>query len=89
MKQKIAIEANLTPIKDYLSNKGFQVESVDISPNSAKEAKQGFDKYDAFVVTGLNSNFLGIQDTTTKAVVIDATGLTPDEVYSQLKNRLS
>ena len=36
--------------------------------------------YDAIVDTGLNTKLLGIQDNETKAVVINAKGLTPSEV---------
>lgn len=84
MKYKVAVENSLTPISDYLSKKGYNVDSIDLS----KEYSKGMEKYDAVVVTGLNENFLGIEDTNTKAVVIDAKGLTAEQVYSRLENRL-
>lgn len=85
MKQKIAIEPNLTPIKDFLSDKGYQVESIEFNERSA----QLNDNFDAYVVTGLNTNFLGVNDTETKAVVINASGMKPDQVYKELQQRLS
>ncbi|MCX7615184.1 MAG: YkuS family protein [Clostridiales bacterium] len=78
MKKKIAIEQNLTPVKDYLTEKGFKVKDINFS-----EAKK-LRGYDAFVVTGLHSNFLGVQDTESKAVVINADGMTPEEVADQI-----
>jgi galactitol-specific phosphotransferase system IIB component len=77
---KIAIEPALTNVKDYLAGKGYDVESLN--------SNERFDMntYDAIVVTGLNTNLLGIHDTETKAVVINADGLTPPEVAKQLEN---
>jgi hypothetical protein len=84
MKRNIAVERNLTPVKYYLTGKGYNVDSIDIN----KEYTKGMDKYDAIVVTGMNSNFLGIQDTNTKAVVIEAKGLTSEQVFNELEKRL-
>jgi hypothetical protein len=83
VKQKVAVEHNLTPVKDFLSQKGYDVESMDFSREYSKEAG----KYDAIIVTGLNKDFLGMHNTNTKAVVIDAGGLTPEQVYNELKLR--
>lgn len=84
MKQKIAIEPDLTPIRDYLSNKGYNVEQIDYNEVPPSEAE----KYDAFIVSGMNSEFMGMNDTNSKAVVIDVKGMTPDQVYNELKSRL-
>lgn len=84
MKHKIAVENSLSPISEYLAKKGYDVEKVDFS----QEYTKGMDKYDAVVVTGISSNFLGVEDTNTKAVVIDAKGLTAEQVYSTLESRL-
>lgn len=86
MKHRIAIEPNLTPIKDYLTDKGYQVESINLNKETAKAAEMN--KYDAYVVTGLNSNFMGIENTNTKAVVIKVEGMTPEQVYHELQMRL-
>jgi hypothetical protein len=83
-KRIIGIEENLTPVKEYLADKGYSVESVDIS----KEFTNKMEKYDALVVRGMNNNFLGINDTNTKAVVIDAKGMTAEQVYNELESRL-
>jgi hypothetical protein len=81
---KIAIEQDLTPVKYYLSKKGYDVECIDF--NGQPKAK--LQNYDAIVVTGLNSNVLGIQDTKTSAVVINADGLTPEEVVKEIDSRI-
>jgi hypothetical protein len=80
----IAIEPDLTPIKEYLSDKGYKVENINFSEMPASDAK----KFDAFVVTGLNKDFMGMSDTSTKAVVIDVKGMTPEQVYHELDLRL-
>jgi hypothetical protein len=80
---RIAIEPNLSPIRDYLAGKGYKVESINFSDQPPKKLSG----YDAFVVTGLNSNFLGIHNTGTNAVVINADGLTPEEVARELDRR--
>lgn len=84
MKQRIGIEPNLTPVKEYLNDKGFHVESIDVKTESKIE--EG--RFDAFVITGQSVNFMGIHDTATKAPVIDASGLTPEQVYHELQLRL-
>lgn len=80
MDKKIAIEPNLTPVKEYLTQKGFDVDSVNLSESANK--LQG---YDAIVVSGMNTDFLGMEDTSTKAVVINAKGLTPEEVAKEIE----
>ena len=43
---------------------------------------------DCCVVTGLDSNVMGMQDTFTKGSVIDANGMSADEVCQQVESRL-
>jgi hypothetical protein len=78
MKGKIAIEPALTNVKNYLSGEGYTVESMNIG------GSVNLNGYDAVVVTGLNKNLAGIHDTDTKAIVINADGLTPQEVAQEL-----
>jgi len=82
--QRIAIEENLTPIKNFLSDKGFNVESISINQKYTEQMRN----YDALIIAGSNRNFLGISDTNTKAVVIDANGMSPEQVYNELRSRL-
>jgi hypothetical protein len=76
----IGVEENLTPVVHLLTEKGYNVESVDFSA----EFRKNIDKYDALVITGLNKDFLGVQDTVSQIPVIDAKGLSAEEVYTQL-----
>jgi hypothetical protein len=84
MKHKVAVEPNLTPVNDLLVEKGYQVDSL----NFNEEADGQAEGYDAFIVTGMNKNFLGMHDTESKAVVIDATGMSPEQVYHELQTKL-
>ncbi len=81
MKRKIAVEHSLTDVRNYLVKKGFEVESLDNRGN--------LDGFDAIVVTGQDSNTLGIEDTKTKTPIIKARGLSAEEVYDQIENRYS
>lgn len=82
MTLRVGVEPALTSVKDFLKEKGMSVETVN---TNSFVAKTGFD---AFVVTGLNSNMMGMQDTTTNAVVINASGMTPEQVYKELQARI-
>ncbi len=82
MNQKIAIEPNLTPIKDYLTKKGYTVENMDYGQGATKN------NYDAIIVAGVETNIMGIQDTSSKAIVINADGMTEEQVYQELQSRL-
>lgn len=82
MKGKIAVEQDLTPVKNYLTDKGYSVECIDFNQQSPAKLHN----YDAFIVSGLNSNFLGMHDTKTSAVVINADGMTPEEVARELES---
>ena len=75
--KRIAIEQDLSNVKEYLQNNGYTVECLE-------NFKGNLDSFDAIVVTGQNSNFLGMQNTTTKASVINANGLTAEDVYTRL-----
>ena len=79
--QKIAVQKGLTPVKDYLTDHGYTVETVDLDAFS----KAQNENYDAIVLTGMNKDFLGIEETATSAPVIDATGMTPEEIYEQIQ----
>jgi hypothetical protein len=83
MMGKIAIEPNLTPIKEYLTRQGYQVESV----NFNTQPPVNLNGYDAFVVTGLNNDFLGVEKTETRAAVINAAGMSPEDVAKALKQQ--
>lgn len=84
MKNKILVEENLTPVKRYLENKGFNVETINDNSNLREEALKDLQ---AIVISGHDMNMLGMHDIKTKAVVINAEGRTPEEVYEEIKKR--
>lgn len=79
--KRIAVQKGLTPVREYLAGHGYDVETVDFDAFSRSQEED----YDAIIVTGMNNDFLGMQDTATNAPVIDATGMTPEEVHEQIQ----
>jgi len=65
----------------FLSERGYEVENINFT--DAEEISSLVDD-----VSGLDSNMLGIEDTETDAIIIDASGMTPEEVYDELEARL-
>ncbi len=77
--KRVAVEDSLTNVSDYLKNQGCEVCKLTEEKN--------LDRCDAVVVSGQDENFMGMQDTLTKAYVVDAAGKTAEEVYNQIKNK--
>jgi hypothetical protein len=82
---RIGIEKSLTDVKDFLEQNNHEAVWLDDSKNNGKRA---LDKYDAIVASGLDSNFLGMHDTSAKTPVINANGKTAEEVFDEIKSRL-
>ncbi|MCA1056084.1 YkuS family protein [Rossellomorea aquimaris] len=80
MSRRIGVEESLTNVVEALRAKGHDV----------VELKQETDAQgcDCCVVTGLDSNVMGIQNTVTQGSVIEASGLSADEVCQQVESRL-
>ena len=74
----IAIEPRLTSHSRLLEEAGYHV--VALNENALGIAQ-------AIVVNGSENGFLGIQDPKTLAPVIDADGMTPEQVLTAVKNR--
>ncbi|MBM7587798.1 hypothetical protein JOC86_004372 [Bacillus pakistanensis] len=77
---RVGVEESLQNVVQALREKGHDV----------VELKQESDanNCDCCVVTGLDSNVMGIQDAVTKGSVIEASGLSADEVCQQVESRL-
>lgn len=75
MAKKIAVEDNLSTIKQALEKSGYTV----VSPKSKESVM-------ACVVMGMDNNLMDIQNTVTKAPVIDAAGMTPEQVVSRIES---
>ncbi|MBU8878363.1 YkuS family protein [Bacillus sp. FJAT-29790] len=80
MAKKIAVEQSLTNVTDALREKGYDV--VDLK--SAADVEN----CSACVVSGIDSNFMGMQDVSTQAPIIEASGLSADEVCRQVEERM-
>ncbi|WP_298836520.1 YkuS family protein [Clostridium sp.] len=80
--KKVAVQEGLKPIISYLSNEGYTVKEFN---NSKKNAGHFLDRYDVVVVTGENQNIMGIEETITTSPIIDATGMTGEEVRDQIE----
>ncbi|NLJ79809.1 MAG: YkuS family protein [Firmicutes bacterium] len=77
MSKTIAVDDELTNIRQYLEERGFRV----VSP------AQGFKEVEALVVAGLDTNYLGDQTLAAAAPVIEAKGLTAEEVWRKIEER--
>ncbi|MCY6369092.1 YkuS family protein [Clostridium ganghwense] len=84
--KKIAVEKQLSNIKNYLSNEGYSVEEID---KNIKNTTSSFDKFDAVVLTGQSINMLGMEDTLTSTPTINAEGLTQEEVKRQIESKIT
>ena len=73
---RIGVEPSLSDVEELLKQKGYDVVRI--------QNEQQMDQCDCYVVTGLDSNVHGISDTTTKASVITASGMTADEICQRL-----
>jgi hypothetical protein len=78
--KKVAVESNLTNVDQALQSGGFQ--TVGLEDSSLNDVS-------AIVVSGQDKNFLGMQDTSRKIPVINAEGLSAEDVVNQVKNHIS
>lgn len=77
---KIGVEQSLTNVQQALREKGHEV----------IELKQESDSNGCAccVVSGVDNNVMGMQDTSLQASVIDSSGLSADEVCQLVESRL-
>jgi hypothetical protein len=78
---KVAVEANLHPVQEYLSRQGCQVETLEA--NQIQQAANT--NYSAIVVSGADQNLTGMQTVQANCPVISASGLTPEEIYNRIQ----
>ncbi len=75
--RKIGVEKSLSNVADYLTEQGY---SVQILGESIDNNISKLDQFDAIVTSDYNTNMLGYSDPETKVPIINASGLTPEEV---------
>ncbi|SFI88058.1 YkuS family protein [Thermoflavimicrobium dichotomicum] len=79
--KRVAVEANLSNVQEYLSRQGYQVETLgQANGNNAEQAQ-----YDAIVISGVDENVMGMQDIVQNCPVISANGLTEEQIYQRLE----
>ena len=71
--KKVGIEASFSNVKRYLEDRDC---TVDVLDKKNKESRRALDRFDAVVVTGLDSNLMGMEDTLTNTRIINAQGKT-------------
>ncbi|MCK8826786.1 YkuS family protein [Natroniella acetigena] len=76
---RIAIEGDLTNIKEELQATDHEI--VNLNQENLQNA-------DAIILTGADNNTMNITDTETNAQIINAQGMSPEQVREQLENRL-
>ncbi|ABB15295.1 YkuS family protein [Carboxydothermus hydrogenoformans] len=75
--KKVAVEQGLSNLHEILRESGYQV----VDPRQEQ-------RVDAFVVSGVKNNLMGMQDTNTKAPVINASGRFPEEIVNVLREKI-
>jgi hypothetical protein len=79
--KKVGIERTLGNVKRYLESRDCEVSELDAAN---KESQGALNRFDAIVVTGADSNFMGMEDIVTTTAVINAEGKTEDEIYNEV-----
>lgn len=79
--KKIGIEQGLSNVANYLTKEGYSVEVLSgfIDNNLSK-----LDGLDVIVTSGLNTDMMGQSATETRTPVVNADGLSPQEVKNMI-----
>lgn len=83
--KSIGIQKGLNTVKDYLQNSGYQTYEVDTTNKNNTTTLKSFD---ALIVTGMDDNEMGYDNTSTKIPVVNANGMTPEDVKKFLDTNL-
>ena len=75
---KVAVENNLTNVKEVLQDNGFEV--VNLEGDNVPAC-------DYCVISGQDENMMGMQDRLTEASIINASGLSAEQVLEQVRQR--
>lgn len=75
-KGRVVVDGYLGPVRDMLRENGYEILPLEQMTDA-----------DCVVVTGGDSNFMGVETALTKASVIDAIGMTPEEVMAEVERR--
>lgn len=78
MNRIVAVDDKLANIRQALEAKGYQVAGLD----------QNLQDVSVVVVSGMDDNLVGDQTATTKARVIEAAGMSAEEVVSEVERSI-
>jgi adenine C2-methylase RlmN of 23S rRNA A2503 and tRNA A37 len=70
------VEDGLTPVKEYLQQRGYQVVSM----------REG-QKADAVVVSGMDENLMNMENVVMDAPIVNAQGMTPEDILRELERK--
>ncbi len=76
MNKVIAVDDALTPVRNFLTEQGYQV--IDVEAAKRQQVT-------AVVLSGMSENLLGMQDVMINAPVITAKGLTPEQIWNSIQ----
>jgi hypothetical protein len=76
---RVAVEGNMQDVKSALQNSGHEVVTMD---------EQSVNNCQCCVITGQDKNVMGMADRATQASVINAEGMTAEEVVAQVNQRV-
>lgn len=80
-RKRIAVESTLGNIRDYLTEKGYEIVQLDPHTQTGIELKN----CDMIVISGQDENMMGMDTVKTEAPVIDTTGMTPEQVLNRIE----
>lgn len=83
-RKRVAVEGPLGNVGMFLEEKGYEVVNLDPHTQTGIELKN----CDAIVISGMDNDLMGYSTIKTESPVIEARGMTPEEVYRVVKNRI-
>lgn len=82
--KRVAVEGQMGNVSQYLSEKGYEVVQLDPHTQTGAELRN----CDAIVVSGQDSDIMGITNALTKSPVIEARGMSAEQVFNELERRI-
>ncbi|CAH2212921.1 YkuS family protein [Tepidibacter aestuarii] len=79
--KNIAVERTMSFVKNDLKREGYQIDIID---TNEKNNPNYLNNFDALLVSGSKSNFIGIEISSTKVPVIKATGKSIEDIKVEL-----
>lgn len=77
---RIGVEESLTAVQQLLQENGHEVITL--------KQEQDANGCDCCVVTGQDQNMMGMQETAIQGAVISAQGMSADDIYQEVEQRL-